>query len=128
MKRIVLPTLVAAAIAAATAYIPPSFGQGTTAIRPVVTTKTLTLTTASLLVATNGSRRSIRICNTGATNAIWVWAGPASPVLSDYILAPVTSNAIACYTPPTAITNDASQQYSAQAVGSGGSTVSIEEW
>jgi hypothetical protein len=127
MNRIVVPTLIAAAIAASSWSIPQLHAQAT-AIRPVVTTKTLTLTTASLLVTTNPTRRSIRICNTGATNAIWVWAGPASPVLSDYILAPVTSNVIACYTPPTAITNDASQQYSAQAVGSGGSTVSIEEW
>lgn len=105
-------------------------------LSPVATSGAIVPLTNSVaqIVGTNPSRHSIRICNTGATNALWVWPGPLATVVSDYVLAPIASNVITCYTPPAGlVAGDAGARgignsWNGHAIGTIGTTFSVEEW
>jgi len=119
--------LVTAVVCAVLAATLPAIAQNT-GLNPVATATSLTGTAGQQIIASNPTRRSIRICNTGATNAVWIWPGSsATTLVSDYVLAPVTSNVPACYTPPTGVVGATGAQWNAKSSG-GTSTVSVEEW
>jgi len=127
MSRILF-ALIAAATACGLAAI--AWAQPTPT-NPVLTVTTVPGNTATLIIAANPTRRSIRICNTGATNAVWIWPGSAT-IVSDYILAAVASSVITCYTPPSGITASpnatANNSFYAYTGVTAGTTVSVEEW
>lgn len=128
MKAIV-SVLVAAFLAAATWVVPPSLAQ-TTLPGPTVSAATLQASTAQVIALQNPTRRTISICNTGASNAMWIWpggtGGTAATTVSAYVLAPVTSNVIACYTPPSGLTGGLGAQWQAKSLS--GSTYSVFEY
>lgn len=122
-----LPTMLcAAAIGVLTWAVGPSIAQSTFP-NPVVTQTTLT-GAAAQVIAANPTRRSIRICNVGATNAIWVWPGALSPPKSAEILAPVTSNVSKCIEPPSGVVGSNGAQWNAVITAGSSGSVSVEEW
>lgn len=113
-----------------------------TATTPTVSSGNLPANQSVQLIAPNPTRRTIRICNTGASNNLWIWplnvpsgtTQTAAQAVSDYVLAPLASNVISCYTPPTGMS---AAQGGAQAVGptngyfgysGSGTGASVEEW
>ena len=73
---------------------------------PVVTITNVNSTASLQIIGQNPSRRSIEICNVGATNGVWIapgaFPGGAAPAnMSAYEIPPVASNLSACYTLPT---------------------------
>lgn len=103
---------------------------------PVVTSGAILPSTNSVaqIIGTNPTRHSIRICNTGVTNALWVWPGALGTITSDFILAPISSNVITCYTPPTGVVANSpgaigmGNSFNGHAIGVNGTTYSVEEW
>lgn len=124
--RAILAMLCAAAVGVLTWAFGPALAQ-TTFPNPVVTQTTLT-GAAALIIAANPTRRSIRICNVGATNAIWVWPGALSPPKSAEILAPVASNVSKCIEPPAGVVGSNGAQWNAVITGGSTGSVSVEEW
>lgn len=130
--RVLIGIIVSAVLAAATLVMPQSWAQGTFPW-PVVTVTTL-VAGGQQIIGQNPSRRTIRICNTSATIALWIWpyasGAAATTLVSAYILAPVASNVITCYVPPAGTGTDgarAGAQWAASPSGAAGS-VSVEEW
>lgn len=124
--RALLAILTAAAIGVLTWAVGPSIAQ-TTFPGPVLTQTTLT-TAAATVITANPTRRSIRICNVGPTNAIWLWPGALSPPKSAEILAPVTSNVTKCIEPPSGLIGGNGAQWNAIINGGATGSVSVEEW
>lgn len=127
-------------LAAMSWYGAPLYAQSTV-INPVVSSGSLPANQSVQLVAPNPGRKSIRICNTGASNNVWIWplnvpsgtTQTAAQAVSDYVLAPLASNVISCYTPPTGIAGGGYEKTAGPTNGyfgySGtGSNVSVEEW
>ncbi len=124
--RALLAILTAAAIGVLTWAVPSSIAQ-TTFPAPAVTTTTLT-TAAASVVSANPSRRSVRVCNVGGTNAIWIWAGaPTSPKSMDELPA-VASAVVSCWTPPNGVVGGIGAQFSAIIQGGSSGAVSVEEY
>lgn len=122
--RAILAILTAAAIGVAI-WAVPSMAQ-TTFPNPVTTVTTLT-TAAAQVIAQNPTRRSIRLCNAGAT-AIWIWSGSLAPAKSGELLPPVTANVTACMTPPAGLVGSNGAQWNAIINSGSAGTVSVEEW
>ena len=124
MKAIV-SILVAGFLAAATWLVPGADAQSTFP-GPVVTVTALSAATAAQIIGANPSRRSIQICNVGASNPVTIWPGLISPVLSGYTLPPVTSNVTACFTPPTGLAGGMGAVWNG--LSSSGTSVSVFEY
>lgn len=86
-----------AAVVACGAALGVAWGQA----GPAVTATSIVSNTPVQIIGQNPSRKMIQICNTGATNGVWIWPGALSPTVSAYEIPPVTSNLTACYSPPT---------------------------
>ncbi len=124
--RALLAILTAAAIGVATWAIVPLQAQ-TTALAPFVTTTALT-TTAATVVTANPTRRSVRVCNVGGTNPIWIWAGALSPAKSMDELPAVASAVVSCWTPPNGVVGGLGAQFNAIIQGGSTGAVSVEEY
>jgi hypothetical protein len=114
-----------------------------TQLVPVVSSGSLPANQAVQLIAPNPTRHTIRICNTGGTNALWIFpsnlpsgstlAATATAVVSDYILAAVASSVITCYTPPTGAFAGNAGPFPGATNGwfgysGSGTTAAVEEW
>lgn len=131
---------IAAVIAALISSVDLSNAQPTI-LTPTVSAGSLPANQVVQLIAPNPTRRAIRICNTGPTNNLWIFpsTNPSGTTLSttaavsDYVLAPLASNVISCYTPPTGMTVNASGQANGGTTGyygysGSGTNASVEEW
>ena len=124
--RAIFAMLSAAAIGVLTWAFGPAIAQ-TTFPAPAVTTTTLT-TAAASVVSANPPRRSLRVCNVGGTNAIWIWPGaPTSPKSMDELPA-VASAVVSCWTPPNGVTGGLGAQFNAIIQGGSTGAVSVEEY
>lgn len=123
--RALLAILTAAGLAVLMSVGPPL--AQTTGLNPFFTQTTLA-TAALQIIGQNSTRRSIRICNPGPTNAIWIWSGALSPAKSEFLLAPVTSNVITCFTPPADVSGAAGNQWNAIITGGSTGSAGVEEW
>lgn len=124
--RALFAMLCAAAIGVITWAFGPALAQSTFP-NPVVTQTTLAAA-ALQVIGQNPTRRSIRICNVGATNAVWVWPGALSPPKSVDLLAPVTSNVVTCHSPPSGVVGSNGAQWNAIVNGGSSGSVTVEEW
>jgi hypothetical protein len=124
--RVILAMLCAAAIGVLTWNFGPAIAQ-TTNLAPQITVTTLT-TAAASVVSANPTRRSVRVCNVGGTNAVWIWAGaPTSPKSMDELPA-VASAVVSCWTPPNGVVGGIGAQFSAIIQGGSSGAVSVEEY
>jgi hypothetical protein len=128
----------ALALSAAAWFVPSSHAQPTI-ITPTISAGSLAAgTVATTLAIPNPTRHSIRICNTGSSNVVWIWPNNSSTCIgvtpvSGYVIAPIASNVIACYTPPTGIVGTSAGGVTGPTTGYCGNsilatTVSVEEW
>jgi hypothetical protein len=70
---------------------------------PIMTTITLTTTASTQIIAANPTRKLIQICNTGASNGVWIAPGPGPAVANASIpLSALATLVATCYTSPPA--------------------------
>lgn len=99
-------------------------------LAPIATVTTFSgAAAAAQIVASNPSRKSIQICNSG-TNILWIWPGNTSPAVSAYELPALSTGTTTCFTPPTGAAGTAGSagaQWNAQPTAAPGQ-VTVFEW